>query len=98
MMIINPMSFTLLLLLLNNEDDCQLSPGAGPCPACLRHSDVLRDHLLCCESGGERISRHNALRDALFDTAVAAGLGATKEGGKVPLALLSSPPFFLLST
>ena len=39
----------------------------------------------CCESGGERISRHNALRDALFDTAVA-GLGPTKEGGKVPLA------------
>ena len=31
----------------------------------------------CCESGGERISRHNALRDALFDTAVAAGLGPT---------------------
>ena len=31
----------------------------------------------CCESGGERINRHNALRDALFDTAVAAGLGPT---------------------
>ena len=40
----------------------------------------------CCESGGERISRLNALRDALFDTAVAAGLGPTKDGGKVPLA------------
>ena len=39
----------------------------------------------CCESGGERISRHNALRDALFDTAVAASLGPTKEGGKVLL-------------
>ena len=34
----------------------------------------------CCESGGERISRHNALRDALFDRAVAAGLRPTKEG------------------
>ena len=32
---------------------------------------VLGDHALCCESGGERISRHNAWRDALFDTAVA---------------------------
>ena len=53
---------------------------AGPCPACLRHSDVFGDHALCCGSGGERISRHNALRDALFDTAVAAGLGPTKEG------------------
>ena len=35
---------------------------------------------MCCGSGGERISRHNHLRDALFDTAVAAGLGPVKEG------------------
>ena len=54
--------------------------AAGPCPACLRHSDVFGDHTLCCGSGGERISRHNALRDALYETAVAAGLGPTKEG------------------
>ena len=53
---------------------------AGPCPACLRQSDVFGDHALCCGSGGERISRHNALRDALYETAVAAGLGPTKEG------------------
>ena len=35
---------------------------------------------MCCRSGGERNSRHNNLRDALFDTAVAAGLGPVKEG------------------
>ena len=35
---------------------------------------------LSCGVGGERISRHNHLRDALFDTAVASGLGPTKEG------------------
>ena len=52
----------------------------GPCPACLQESDVLGDHALCCGSGGERISRHNALRDAIFETAVAAGLGPVKEG------------------
>ena len=30
------------------------------------------DHALCCGTGGERISRHNAnaLRDAFFDTAM----------------------------
>ena len=38
------------------------------------------DHALCCGTGGERISRHNALRDAFFDTAVSAGLGPSKEG------------------
>ena len=35
---------------------------------------------MCCRSGGERISRHNSLRDAVFDTAAAAGLAPTKEG------------------
>ena len=50
---------------------------AGRCPACLRHSDGFGDHALCCGSGGERISRHNALREALHDTAVAARLGPT---------------------
>ena len=52
----------------------------GPCPACLQESDVLGNHALCCGSGGERISHHNALRDAIFETAVAAGLGPVKEG------------------
>ena len=52
----------------------------GPCPACLRPSDALGDHAMCCGFGGERISRHNHLRDALHDTAVAAGLGPVKEG------------------
>ena len=54
--------------------------SAGPCPACLRESDVYGDHAMCCGAGGERISRHNNLRDAIFDTAVAAGLGPVREG------------------
>ena len=47
---------------------------AGSYPACGRHSDVLGDHGMGCGTGGERIARHNALRDALHDTAAAAGL------------------------
>ena len=54
--------------------------SAGPCPACDRHSDVLGDHALVCGYGGERIARHNFLRDALHETAAAAGLAPTKEG------------------
>ena len=38
------------------------------------------DHALGCGSHGERISRHNLLRDALHQTAAAAALGPTKEG------------------
>ena len=37
------------------------------------------DHGMVCGTGGERIARHNFLQDALYDTAVAAGLAPTKE-------------------
>ena len=51
----------------------------GPCPSCLRLSDAQGNHAMCCGSGGERISRHNNLRDQVHDTAMAAGLGPVRE-------------------
>ena len=51
----------------------------GQCPACSHNSDTLGDHALCCGTGGERIARHNRLRDALYHTAVSAVLGPRKE-------------------
>ena len=59
---------------------CQVYDRAGPCPACHRHSDAFGDHAMCCGHQGERISRHNALRDAIHDTAAAAALNPIKEG------------------
>ena len=52
----------------------------GPCPACGQPSDRKGDHALNCAWQGERIARHNSLRDALHSTAVKAALGPTKEG------------------
>ena len=57
-----------------------LYQAAGPCPACGRPSDRLGDHAMCCGYQGERISRHNQLRDAIYQTAVSAALAPTKEG------------------
>ena len=37
--------------------------SAGPCPACGQASDALGDHAMNCAWHGERIARHNALRD-----------------------------------
>ena len=51
----------------------------GPCVACGMVSDVYGDHAVSCASQGERISRHNHLRDALYHTAVSASLGPTRE-------------------
>ena len=58
---------------------CYVYDREGPCPACLRPSDRFGDHSMCCGSQGERISRHNHLRDALFSTAAAAALSPVKE-------------------
>ena len=35
---------------------------AGKCPSCGKESDELKDHGMVCGTGGESISRHNALR------------------------------------
>ena len=53
---------------------------SGSCPACGEESDTMGDHGMVCGTGGERIARHNALRDAIHDTAAAAGLAPQKEG------------------
>ena len=57
----------------------QIYDEAGKCPSCGKESDQLGDHGMVCGTGGERISRHNAFRDALFDTAASAGLAPLKE-------------------
>ena len=53
---------------------------AGQCPACNHHSDILGDHAISCGNMGERIARHDSLRDALFAVTQTACLGATREG------------------
>ena len=52
----------------------------GPCPACNQPSDRFGDHAMNCAWQGERIARHNSLRDTLYNTAVSAALGPTREG------------------
>ena len=59
---------------------CKIYEKEGPCPACLRPSDTYGDHALCCGSWGERITRHNHLRDHIHSMAAAAVLNPIKEG------------------
>ena len=51
----------------------------GQCTACPLPSDSRGDHAISCGYEGERISRHNHLRDAIYSTAVQACLGPTRE-------------------
>ena len=52
----------------------------GPCPACGQPSDKMGVHAMNCAWQGERIARHNALRDTLHSTASTAALAPAKEG------------------
>ena len=51
----------------------------GLCPACGMASDILGDHGISRCSEGERIARHNHLRDAIHSAEVSAALAPHKE-------------------
>ena len=51
----------------------------GKCPAYPNRSDVFGDHAISCRYQGERIARHNQLRDKLFHTAICAQLAPSRE-------------------
>jgi hypothetical protein len=54
---------------------------AGECPAprCKAASDVFGDHAISCAIGGERIAKHNHIRDAIYQAGQQAHLGPLKE-------------------
>ena len=49
------------------------------CPACSQPMDSFGDHTIVCSTENERICRHDALRDAIFDQANSAGLFPKRE-------------------
>ena len=54
-------------------------PSADPCIACGEDSDKFGDHAIGCGKEGERIYRHNVIRDAIYETAKQASLAPAKE-------------------
>ena len=62
-----------------------LQAGDCPMPRCRGFSDTFGDHAISCAIGGERIAKHNHVRDAVFAAAAQAALGPRKEpGGLLP--------------
>ena len=49
------------------------------CPICQRVADALGDHHVGCGGNGDRILRHDSIRDALFSAAQSAALAPWKE-------------------
>ena len=62
------------------------------CPACgSGNADVLGDHQVGCGGNSDRISRHNALRDALFSAAQSAALAPRLEAPSLVPSSSSRP-------
>jgi hypothetical protein len=40
--------------------------NSAPCPFCQQTMDIYGDHSLCCKKNGDRITRHNRLRNLVF--------------------------------
>ena len=59
---------------------CDVFSTTGKCTACPHLSDAKGDHAISCGYEGERIARHNHLRDALHSACAQACLGPIKEG------------------
>ena len=51
----------------------------GPCVQCGTPSDIYGDHAISCAMSGERIARHNQLRDALYSAAASANLAPLRK-------------------
>ena len=49
------------------------------CPVCHGAADVFGDHQVGCGGNGDRIYRHDSIRDALFSAAQSAALAPRKE-------------------
>ena len=51
----------------------------GTCPSCSAPSDSMGDHALGCAKHGDRIARHDQLRDVLYEAASSASLAPVRE-------------------
>ena len=60
------------------------------CPECHRTADEFGYHQVGCAGNGDRIARHNALRDVLFVAAQSAALAPSREASGIVL----DPPTF----
>ena len=68
------------------------------CPECHNTADPFGDHQVGCGGNGDRITRHNAIRDVVFSAAQSAALAPSKEMPNLIPDSLSRPADVFLPT
>ena len=61
------------------QPNVPLHNGQFACPECRGSADPFGDHQVGCGGNGDRISRHNATRDVVFNAPQSAALAPSKE-------------------
>ena len=61
----------------------RMSEEGVTCPICQKPADAYGDHQVGCGGNGDRIYRHNSIRDAVFSAAQSAALAPRKEAPSV---------------
>ena len=70
----------------------------APCPVCQRVADPYGDHQIGCGGNGDRIHRHDSIRDAVFSAAQSAALAPRREVPALVPASSSRPADIYLPT
>ena len=73
-----------------------LHSNSYPCPECGGSADPFGDYQIGCGGNGNRISRHNAIRDVIFNAAQSTALAPTREAPGLVPSSLSRPADVLL--
>lgn len=68
------------------------------CPECHNSADIYGDHQVGCGGNGDRIARHNSIRDIIFCAAQSAALAPTRERPGLISNSLSRPADIFIPT
>ena len=60
-----------------------MSEDGATCPVCQGAADAYGDHQVGCDGNGDRIHRHDSIRDAVYSAAQSAALAPRKEAPSV---------------
>ena len=71
---------------------------SSACPQCMRPTDAFEDHQMGCGGNGDRVARHDALRNVIFTAAQSAALGPRKEAPALIVGTPSRPTDVFLPT
>ena len=96
--VVSSLCYHLVVLSIYLRLGIHLHSSPYSCPECRGTVDQFGEHQVGCGGNADRIMRHNAIRDALFEVAQSAAFAPTREAAGVVADSHSRPADILLPT